>query len=161
MGPNTEGSLGFSWLNDTLMLWSEEGERSTHFSNVMMSLWPVYCQASLRARSLASELKVRRGQRLLRVTQSPQNTHMRRCNCAFTTWLHTTRTGILIDSFSHVHLLLLLSPNQTPLKLCYLLSFIASNKHKQQFSDTSVSAALAMELMGYQQPTNGLPSKNV
>lgn len=30
---------------------------STHLSNVMMSLWPLYCCASRRARSLASELK--------------------------------------------------------------------------------------------------------
>ena len=32
---------------------------NTHFSNVMTSLWPLYCLASRRARSLASELKFR------------------------------------------------------------------------------------------------------
>lgn len=35
----------------------------TYFSSVMISLWPVYCHARRRARSLASELrfKKRRG----------------------------------------------------------------------------------------------------
>ena len=37
------------------------GSRSTYFSNVMMSLWPLYCHASRRARSLASELRFKRG----------------------------------------------------------------------------------------------------
>lgn len=33
----------------------------THFSSVMISLWPVYCRARRRARSLASELKFKKG----------------------------------------------------------------------------------------------------
>lgn len=31
----------------------------TYFSSVMMSLWPVYCQANLKARSFASDLYVK------------------------------------------------------------------------------------------------------
>lgn len=48
-------SLLFSFARFFSVEWLVDG--STYFSKVMISLWPVYCRASRRARSLASELK--------------------------------------------------------------------------------------------------------
>lgn len=40
---------------------AQGGARNSYFCSVMISLWPVYCHASRRARSLASELRFKGG----------------------------------------------------------------------------------------------------
>lgn len=63
-----------TFLLDYDFLSLNNGQDNTHFSNVMTCLWPVYCHARRRARSLASELKFKRARVTLSYSVTTKHT---------------------------------------------------------------------------------------